>query len=91
MTQLEQKLKNLGWTYEEMQETILDIFHELMELYWLESVEEVGNKYNLVIEENLGFVCEVKEVFALYDEIAENAWMTDLYRQEREKENQYYI
>lgn len=33
MTQLEQKLKNLGWTYEKMQETILDIFHELMELY----------------------------------------------------------
>lgn len=89
MTQLEQKLKNLGWTYEKMQETILDIFHELMELYWLESVEEVGNKYNLVIEENLGFVCEVKEVFALYDELVERAYPSEVYYGEREKQMQY--
>ena len=89
MTQLEKTLLSKGWNAEQIQEITIDIFHQLMELYYLESVEEVGDKYNLVIEENLGFVCEVKEIFALYDELVERSYPSEVYYGEREKQMQY--
>jgi len=69
MTQLEQTLLFKGWNKSEIYDTIIETNAEMLEAFFMLDDDNITEKMNEIMEENLGFVCEINELFALYDEL----------------------
>jgi hypothetical protein len=93
MTQLEKTLLSQGWDSEKIYDTIIKTKTEMMEAFFIPegfyvffTKTKTIDKMNKIMEENLGFVCEIDELFALYDELVERSYPSEKYYKEREKE-----
>lgn len=92
MTQLEEKLLSKGWNAEKIYDTIIETKTEMMEAFFIPEGffifedESTIDKMHKIMVENLGFVCVVSELFALYDELVERSYPSEKYYKEREKE-----
>jgi tyrosyl-tRNA synthetase len=86
MTQLEKTLLAQGWSAEEIYDTIIEINAEIMEAFFMLEDDNITEKINEIMEENFfDFVCEVNELFALYDELVERAYPSKKYYDERSR------
>jgi predicted S18 family serine protease len=85
MAQLEKNLLSQGWDSEKIYDTIIETNAEMMETFFMLEDDNITEKMNEIMEENLGFVCGIDELFALYDELVERAYPSKKYYDERSR------